>query len=212
MQHPLYEVWPKGIDWVIPIIYLIAYIGLGCGCIKHVLPILHIQARSLMSLLWVCVVSVWSQDVLVLYECHDAENMEQCLNVLIWPWHSEVDSWPWTAFNGPEPTPHWYMTCTCDCIYSFNVLLMMGAESTRSMYNSFAVNNKDDCLKLHHVGYLINRVMMHGTTNIKYKKKCLNVLNFGRSLQWKTVLELTILILVTIIIILHCFFINRMSQ
>ena len=29
------------------------------------------------------------------------------------------------------------------------------------------MNNKDDCLKLHHVGYLINRVMMHGTTNIK---------------------------------------------
>ena len=27
----------------------------------------------------------------------------------------------------------------------------------------------DDCLKLHHVGYSINRVMMHGTTNIKYK-------------------------------------------
>ena len=33
--------------------------------------------------------------------------------------------------------------------------------------SNFAVNNKDDCLKLHHVGYLINRVMMHGTTNIK---------------------------------------------
>jgi hypothetical protein len=29
------------------------------------------------------------------------------------------------------------------------------------------VNNKDDCLKLHHVGYLINKVMMLGTTNIK---------------------------------------------
>ena len=48
------------------------------------------------------------------------------------------------------------MTCTCDCIYSFNVLLMMGEESTRNMYSNFAVNNKDDCLKLHHVGYLIN--------------------------------------------------------
>jgi hypothetical protein len=31
------------------------------------------------------------------------------------------------------------------------------------------VNNKDDCLKLHHVGYLINRVMMDGTANIKLK-------------------------------------------
>ena len=30
------------------------------------------------------------------------------------------------------------------------------------------MNNKDDCLKLHHVGYLINRVMMHGTTNIRF--------------------------------------------
>jgi hypothetical protein len=29
------------------------------------------------------------------------------------------------------------------------------------------VNNKDDCFKLHHVGYLINTVTMHGTTNIK---------------------------------------------
>jgi hypothetical protein len=30
-----------------------------------------------------------------------------------------------------------------------------------------AVISKDDCLKLHHVGYLIHGVMMHGTTNIK---------------------------------------------
>ena len=29
----------------------------------------------------------------------------------------------------------------------------MGAESTQN-----AVSNKDDCLKLHHVGYLINRI------------------------------------------------------
>jgi hypothetical protein len=78
------------------------------------------------------------------------------LELLIWPWHSEVDSQPWTAFNGPKPTPHRYMTCTCDCIYSFNLLLMMGAESTRNMYSKFALNNKDDYLKLHHVGYLIN--------------------------------------------------------
>jgi hypothetical protein len=46
---------------------------------------------------------------------------------------------------------------------------MMGAESTRNMYSNFAVNNKEDCLKLHHVGYLINRAMMHGTTNIQFK-------------------------------------------
>jgi hypothetical protein len=45
---------------------------------------------------------------------------------------------------------------------------MMGAESTRNMYSNLAVNNKDDCLKLHHVGSLINRVMIHGTTNIKF--------------------------------------------
>ena len=30
------------------------------------------------------------------------------------------------------------------------------------------MNNKDDCLKLHHVFYLINRVMTHRTTNIKF--------------------------------------------
>ena len=31
----------------------------------------------------------------------------------------------------------------------------MGAESTQNMYSNVAVNNKDDCLKLHHVGYLM---------------------------------------------------------
>jgi hypothetical protein len=35
------------------------------------------------------------------------------------------------------------------------VLLMMGAESTRNMYSNLAEKNKYDCLKLHHVGYLI---------------------------------------------------------
>jgi hypothetical protein len=47
---------------------------------------------------------------------------------------------------------------------------MMDAESTRNMWSNFPVNNKDDCLKLHHVGYLINRVMMHGTTNTKFSE------------------------------------------
>jgi hypothetical protein len=68
------------------------------------------------------------------------------------------------------------------------VLLMMGAESTRNMYSNLAEKNKYDCLKLHHVGYLI---MMHGTTNIKtycfiFKKAqakfsvlCLNSLTDG---------------------------------
>jgi hypothetical protein len=35
------------------------------------------------------------------------------------------------------------------------VLLMMGAESTQNMYSNLAVKNKYNCLKLHHVGYLI---------------------------------------------------------
>jgi hypothetical protein len=56
---------------------------------------------------------------------------------------------------------------------------MMVAENTRNMYSNFAVNNKDDCLKLHHVGYLINRMVMHGTTNIKSRdlslSNCLRV-------------------------------------
>jgi hypothetical protein len=34
----------------------------------------------------------------------------------------------------------------------------MGAESTRNMYSNLAVNNKYDCLKLHHVGYLIKYI------------------------------------------------------
>jgi hypothetical protein len=40
----------------------------------------------------------------------------------------------------------------------------MGAESTQNMYSHFAVKNKDDCLKLHNVGYLINTVCV--TTEI----------------------------------------------
>jgi hypothetical protein len=35
------------------------------------------------------------------------------------------------------------------------VLLMIGAESTRNMYSNLAEKNKFNCLKLHHVGYLI---------------------------------------------------------
>jgi hypothetical protein len=37
------------------------------------------------------------------------------------------------------------------------VLLMMGAESTRNMYSNLAKKNKYNCLKLHHVGYLIKQ-------------------------------------------------------
>jgi len=33
----------------------------------------------------------------------------------------------------------------------------MGAESTPNMYSNFAMNNKYDRLKLHHVGYLIKQ-------------------------------------------------------
>jgi hypothetical protein len=35
------------------------------------------------------------------------------------------------------------------------VLLMIGAENTRNMYSNLTEKNKYDCLKLHHVGYLI---------------------------------------------------------
>jgi hypothetical protein len=45
---------------------------------------------------------------------------------------------------------------------------MMGAESTRNMYSNLAVNNKYDCLKLHHVGYLIKWI--DDARNHKYKK------------------------------------------
>ena len=77
------------------------------------------------------------------------------LGLLIWPWHSEADYRPWTSFNGFKPTPNRDMTCTCDCIYSFNVFLTMGAESTRNTYSNLAVNSKYGCLKLRHAGYLI---------------------------------------------------------
>jgi hypothetical protein len=33
------------------------------------------------------------------------------------------------------------------------------AESTQNMYSNLAVKNKYDCLKLHHVGYLIKYVI-----------------------------------------------------
>jgi hypothetical protein len=35
------------------------------------------------------------------------------------------------------------------------VLLMMDAESTRNMYSNLAEKNPHNCLKPHHVGYLI---------------------------------------------------------
>jgi hypothetical protein len=35
------------------------------------------------------------------------------------------------------------------------VLLMTGEENTRNMQSNLAEKNKYDCLKLHHVGYLI---------------------------------------------------------
>jgi hypothetical protein len=50
------------------------------------------------------------------------------------------------------------MNCTYDCIYSFNLLLMMGAEGIRNIYSNLAVKNKYDCFKLHHVGYLIKYI------------------------------------------------------
>jgi hypothetical protein len=48
------------------------------------------------------------------------------------------------------------------------VLLMMGAESTRNMYSNLAEKKKYNCLKLHHVGYLIKRI--DDARNHKYKK------------------------------------------
>jgi hypothetical protein len=47
------------------------------------------------------------------------------------------------------------------------VLLMMGAESTRNMYSNLAEKNKYDCLKLHHVGYLIK--LIDDARNHKYR-------------------------------------------
>jgi hypothetical protein len=51
----------------------------------------------------------------------------------------------------------YFTVCTVPMIAStvLIVLLMMGAEGTRNMYSNLAVKNKYDCLKLHHVGYLI---------------------------------------------------------
>jgi hypothetical protein len=47
------------------------------------------------------------------------------------------------------------------------VLLMMGAESTQKMYSNLAEKNKYNCLKLHHVGYLIKQI--DGARNHRYK-------------------------------------------
>jgi hypothetical protein len=33
---------------------------------------------------------------------------------------SEINSRPWTSFNGFQPHRHRHMNCNCDCIYSFN--------------------------------------------------------------------------------------------
>jgi hypothetical protein len=42
----------------------------------------------------------------------------------------------------------------------------MGAEGTRNMYSKLAVNNKYDCLKLHHVGYLIKLIQFYLDTSL----------------------------------------------
>jgi hypothetical protein len=53
------------------------------------------------------------------------------------------------------------------------VLLMMGAESTRNMLSNLTEKNKYDCLKLHHVGYLIKYI--DDSRNHKYKKMTVTV-------------------------------------
>jgi hypothetical protein len=40
------------------------------------------------------------------------------------------------------------------------VLLMMGAGRARNMYSNLAEKNKCNCLKLHHVGYLIKYIFL----------------------------------------------------
>jgi hypothetical protein len=47
------------------------------------------------------------------------------------------------------------------------VLLMMGVESTRNRQSNLAEKNKYDCLKLHHVGYLMKQI--DDARNHKYK-------------------------------------------
>jgi hypothetical protein len=60
------------------------------------------------------------------------------------------------------------------------VLLTMGAESTRNMYSNLAVKNRDDCLKLHHFGYLMkcNFIVCHIFNEIRKINSGLKVVTF----------------------------------
>jgi hypothetical protein len=49
------------------------------------------------------------------------------------------------------------------------VLMMMGAENTRNMYSNLAEKNTYNCLKLHHVGYLM-KLIDYARNHIYIKK------------------------------------------
>jgi len=92
-------------------------------------------------------------------------------HVLVWCRFKSIKIWPWSPFNRFKATPHRDMTCTCDCIYSFNVLLMMCAESAWNMYSKLPTNNKYYCLKLHQ-GFLLNkRVNFHSVIEDRCQPK-----------------------------------------
>ena len=44
-----------------------------------------------------------------------------------------------------------------------------GEFAPNSRSECYPRNNKDNCFKLHHVGCFINRMMLHGSTNIKFR-------------------------------------------
>jgi hypothetical protein len=57
--------------------------------------------------------------------------------------------------HGPLSSPHeLYLSASAVLI----VLLMMDAESTRNMQSNLAEKNNYNCLKLHHVGYLMKHI------------------------------------------------------
>jgi hypothetical protein len=76
-------------------------------------PIIRSAIKKVDAIIGTVHVSVWFKSV------------ERCPRsgvyfTMSWPWHTEIDSRPWTSFNGFKP--HRHMNCTYDCICSFNCI------------------------------------------------------------------------------------------
>jgi hypothetical protein len=71
--------------------------------------------RNIEFFFYICV-SVHHQSILSNNQCDAALSSRICSSLQ--GYYSEIDSRPWTSFNGFKP--HRHMNCTYDCMCSFN--------------------------------------------------------------------------------------------